>query len=248
MTTRERKEARLERRLDWAESRDAKSAAAFARARRIADGIPLGQPILVAHHSEKHARADQTRIQGGMARGVESMNMAELHRSKADGIQRQLDTSIYSDDVDAVGQIRAKIAGLEAKRDRMKLVNALVKKGDAAGLAAIGLDLGSIKAKLAAAGPYWGDKPHLPYELTNLGGNIRRLQERIKGIEAAEHRSTLAEASAGGVLVEGETWVRVTFAEKPERTVIESLKAAGFRWGGGHWIGERAKLPAQVEP
>ena len=247
MTTRERKEARLERRLDWAESRDAKSAAAFDRARTIADGIPLGQPILVGHHSERHARADQARIEGGMVRGVESMNMAELHRSKADGIQRQLDTSIYSDDVDAVAQLRAKIAGLEAKRDRMKLVNALYKRGDAAGLAAIGLDLGSIKAKLAAVGPYWGDKPHLPYELTNLGGNIRRLQERIKAIEAAAHRTTMAEAAPGGTLIEGEAWVRVTFAEKPERAVIEALKAAGFRWGSGHWIGERAKLPVEIQ-
>src|SRR3990167_6921193 len=139
MTTRERKEARLERRLDWAESRDAKSAAAFGRARTIADGIPLGQPILVGHHSERHARADQARIEGGMARGVESMNMAKLHRSKAAGIQDQLDRSIYSDDEDAVGKIRERIAGLEAKRDRMKLVNALYKRGDAAGLAAIGL-------------------------------------------------------------------------------------------------------------
>ena len=246
MTTRERKEAKLEKRLDWAASRDAKSAAAFDRARTIADGIPLGQPILVSHHSERHARADQARIEGGMARGVESMKMAEVHRSKAAGIEHQLETSIYSDDPDAVGQIRAKIAGLEAKRDRMKLVNKLFKNGDAAGLAAIGLDLDRIKAKLAAAGPYWGDKPHLPYELQNLGGNISRLKERIKAIEAAEHRSTLAEASSGGVLIEGETWVRVTFAEKPELATLDALKAAGFRWSAGSWIGEREKLPAGI--
>ena len=246
MTTRERKEARLEKRLDWAESRDAKSAAAFARVHQIADGIPLGQPILVGHHSEKHARADQARIEGGMARGVESMDMAALHRSKAAGIQDQLDRSIYSDDENAVGKIQERIADLEAKREHMKLINRLFKKGDAAGLAAIGLDLDKIKTKLAAAGPYWGDKPHLPYELQNLGGNISRLKERITAIEAAEHRSTLAEASTGGVLIEGETWVRVTFAEKPERAILDALRAAGFRWGGGHWIGERAKLPASV--
>lgn len=28
-----------------------------------------------------------------------------------------------------------------------------------------------------------------------------------------------------------------------ERSVLDALKAAGFSWGAGHWIGERAKLP-----
>ena len=38
----------------------------------------------------------------------------------------------------------------------------------------------------------------------------------------------------------------MTFAEKPERTILDALRAAGFRWGGGAWIGERAKLPEGV--
>ena len=256
MTTRERKEARLERRLDWAESRDAKSAAAFGRARTIADGIPLGQPILVGHHSEKHARADQARIEGGMARGVESMNMAEMHRSKAAGIQDQLDRSIYSDDEDAVGKIRERIAGLEAKRDRMKRINAEIRRGagwegrlGCAGVELTAQEKGDLLA-VAQHQPYYckdGRPVFPPYALQNLAGNIGRLKERIRAIEAGAERTANAEAH-GGVLIEGEAWICVTFAEKPGRPIIEALKAAGFRWGGGHWIGERAKLPAQVEP
>lgn len=56
MTRRERLERRAERRREWAESRDRKSAAAFESARKLTDGIPLGQPILVGHHSEKPER------------------------------------------------------------------------------------------------------------------------------------------------------------------------------------------------
>lgn len=35
---------------------------------------------------------------------------------------------------------------------------------------------------------------------------------------------------------EGE-WTRVTFAEKPERSIINALKASGFRWSNASWIG-----------
>lgn len=52
--------------------------------------------------------------------------------------------------------------------------------------------------------------------------------------------------SAGSVLVEGGEFVRVTFAEKPERSVLDALKSAGFRWNGGSWHGRRDKLPATV--
>ena len=43
-------------------------------------------------------------------------------------------------------------------------------------------------------------------------------------------------------------YVRVTFAEKPARTTLDALKAAGFTWGGGSWVGARAKLPAEIAP
>jgi hypothetical protein len=36
----------------------------------VADGIPLGQPILVGHHSERHARRDADKIESGLRRAV----------------------------------------------------------------------------------------------------------------------------------------------------------------------------------
>jgi hypothetical protein len=50
-----------------------KNAAADARhaaAQHIADGIPMGQPILVGHHSEKRHRADMRRIDSGMRAAI----------------------------------------------------------------------------------------------------------------------------------------------------------------------------------
>lgn len=48
-------------------------------------------------------------------------------------------------------------------------------------------------------------------------------------------------------MIEGSgDYVRVTFAEKPDREILKQLKAAGFRWGGGSWSGRRDALPASV--
>lgn len=186
MTRRERMERRAERRREWAEGRRQKSDAAFGRAREIADGIPFGQPILVGHHSEGAARRDQARIESGLRAGVESHRMAEHHLEKADGIEAQLARSIFSDDPDAIERLQERIAELEAKRDRVKAYNASCRKGapdesllDDAQRA----DLVSITRHC----PYQlGKKGELPgYELTNIGGNIRRLQKRLDALRGS---------------------------------------------------------------
>ena len=41
--------------------------------------------------------------------------------------------------------------------------------------------------------------------------------------------------------------MRVTFAEKPDREILDALRAAGFGWGGGSWCGKRENLPAEVK-
>lgn len=247
MTRRERLERKLEKRLEWASKAEARSERRFNAAHSLADAIPLGQPILVGHHSERHARRDADRIHSNMSKGCAETDLAKHHESCAAGLERALETSVFSDDSDAVEKLEARIKEREAERDRMKLVNKLYKKGDAAGLAAIGLDLEKLKRDLAAKGAYWGDRPHLAYELTNLGANIRRDRERIEEVKRRMTRTAAAEASPTGVTISGVTdFVTVTFAEKPERSVLEALKSAGFSWGAGSWHGYRERLPAVV--
>jgi len=62
-------------------ARDAEQARAGAA--RIADGIPLGQPILVGHHSERHARRDAERIENGMRKAVQMWETKEYWRGRA---------------------------------------------------------------------------------------------------------------------------------------------------------------------
>ena len=200
MTRRERKEARLDRRLEWAAGRDRKAAAGFAQAAAIADHIPMGQPILVGHRSEGRARRDQDRIHAGMSRSVESQDMAAHHRSKAAGIQDQLDRCIFSDDADAPERLRERIAEMEATRDARKRANAAFKRG---GIEAVRAEVGD---KIALDGArtmqlcHWVKVPFPPYSLTNLGANIRRLQKRLTEIEAKAKAMAEAPARAAEVL------------------------------------------------
>ena len=207
MTTRERKEARIERRQDWAVGRRAKSEAAYNGARQLADAIPFGQPILVGHHSEKRARRDQDRIHSGMRQGVESQKMAETHESKAAGIADQLETAIYSDDTEVISRLEERIGELEAQRGRRKAINAWLRKH--AGIptklsysataeelerckeplirCAKALEMtGSEVADLVSAVSFGGRLGYPPYAMTNLGANIRRNKKRLEAIKADE--------------------------------------------------------------
>jgi hypothetical protein len=261
MTRRERIEARLERRRTWAESRDSKSAAAFDTAHKIVESIPLGQPILVGHHSEKRHRRAIDRMAANMTKGVESAKMADLHRSKAGNIEAALESSIYSDDPDAIEALTAKAAGLRAEAERCKAINKEIKKGEGwtDRLAAKGITLTEAEKKtlisVATHQSYYCDKktgfPVFPgYHLTSLNANARRAEERIKMIEARNAQAAKAEVTPDGILVEPcgpqdvvNAYTRVTFAEKPDRKILEALKAAGYFWSRGSWIGPTAKLP-----
>jgi hypothetical protein len=70
LSYRERRQARAERLNAWAAKREARSDAALAGVDRLAGMIPLGQPILLGHHSQRRAERDRDRIRRGMSAGV----------------------------------------------------------------------------------------------------------------------------------------------------------------------------------
>jgi hypothetical protein len=253
MNRRERMERRAERRREWAEKRQAKAGQAFARASEISSHIPMGQPILAGHHSERHHRADIKRIDGAMRAGCESSDMADHHASKAEGIERQLERTIFSDDDDATEQLQAKIDKAERLQAAMKAANSIVRKkpkneatpDKITALVALGFSEGQVSELFT---PDFCGRVGFPgYALTNNNANIRRMKERIEHIRSVTTRREAAEESAHGVTVEGETWVRVTFAEKPDRAVLDALKSRGFCWRSPSWVGKRESMPDCVK-
>lgn len=189
MTYRERREARAERLRGWADKRDDKADAAFGSAKTIAEAIPFGQPILVGHHSEAHARRDQERIDSGMRKGIENTRKAEEMRDKADNISRAAAHAIYSDDEDAAEKLRKKIDYLEAQRARLKAYNASCRAAAKIDPAAKTGDLSLLDdaqradfLSLMRVCPYQvrrnGQFPG--YASTNLGGTINAAKKRLE--------------------------------------------------------------------
>lgn len=104
----ERAEERAERFEDYSGKRVREAETAHAAVERIAGGIPLGQPILVGHHSERHARKDAERIENGMRRAVRLFDTARYWTDRAAGAVR---AAKYKERPD----VRARrIKGLEA--------------------------------------------------------------------------------------------------------------------------------------
>lgn len=87
-TLTERQEERAERFEGYHERRSQDAAQAQRAVSAIADGIPMGQPILVGHHSERRARKDAERIEQGMRRAVKMWDTAQYWTRRAAGAIR----------------------------------------------------------------------------------------------------------------------------------------------------------------
>jgi uncharacterized protein DUF3560 len=254
MTRRERMERKIERRQEWAAKASAKSAARFDAVHKLADSIPFGQPILVGHHSERHARRDVERLDNGMRKGVEQAKLADHHASKASGLALQLERSVFSDDPDAIPALEARIAEAEAKAEKINALNKAWRAASKAGgkpeeIAARLVASGACAEKLAATmAKTMAQCPWLktPLDATGERAAARRDRERMELIRKRQARAAAAEAN-GGVTVEfrGE-YVIVTFAEKPASAMLEALRAAEFRWCDGSWSGLKAKMPEEI--
>jgi phospholipid N-methyltransferase len=81
----ERAETKAERLEILSDKRRTDAQQAKAAVDAIADNIPLGQPILVGHHSEKRARKDAERIENGMRKAIRMWDLAEYWQDRAKG-------------------------------------------------------------------------------------------------------------------------------------------------------------------
>jgi hypothetical protein len=180
MTYRDRRERRAERLQEWAAKRAARSAAAFDRAHDVAGQIPLGQPVLVGHHSERRHRRDLARIDGATAAGVEHDRMAESMSRRAGNIEAALEASIYDDDADAIERLRERIAALEAERERIKAYNTSCRRGQPDPSLLDERQRATLR-DVARVSPFaLGKGGAFPsYALSNLNGNLARNRQRL---------------------------------------------------------------------
>lgn len=161
----QRAEARIERLEGASEKAKEEATSRFDTAHKLMDVIPLGQPILVGHHSERGHRAHLARIDKNIEKGLEASDKAEELEHRAKAAERTL---LSTEDPNAVAR---KIERFETELRRLKLHDA--------------------ESKMYGRPRYdkeWFDKTTKDYEekiaywkqaLSNLGG-LRVTPEKVK--------------------------------------------------------------------
>lgn len=207
----------------------------YAQARRMGDAIPMGQPILRGHHSERSDRRYRGRMDNQMRKSVEAEKKAAYLQAKADAVGTG---GISSDDPDAIKKLEEKLAKLVKKQDTMKQANKLVRKEDKAGLVALGFS--EAHADELLKGDFCGRKGFPTYALTNNNAKIKSTRERIKQLEASQEAVDKEIEGEGYTYREDTTENRVMFIfdGKPAAEVRQVLKAHAFKWSPsrGAWV------------
>lgn len=236
-------EARRERLLELADRMQAASDAAYRQAREMASVIPMGQPILVGHYSEKRDRAYRARIWRTQDRCLELQRKAEYYRGLASGVG---EGGISSDDPEAVVKLKQELEKNEAEQRMMKKVNAAIrrekKNGRPAQLSALMLILScseAVAAKLLEP-DFCGRIGFPDYAMKNNGANIRRIKGRIEQLSRRQSVD-VERAYSGGIRYRedvAENRVMFFFPGKPPEATREVLKGLGFKWSPtrGAWV------------
>lgn len=230
MNRKEKQEARAERYREYAENAERRASAAFKASNDAVADIPLGQPILVGHHSEKAHRRALERSNDAMMRSVHESEKAAYYARKAEAVENN--DNIYIGDDDAIERLEEKIAKLTTLQEQMKGSNKILRNSKMSHTekidAIIALGISEAKATRIVR-----ENLVFPgYSLTNNNAKInaaKKQLEKAKSLAGKEDR----EYEAGDLTIEecySENRVRIYFPGKPDDEMRENLKRNGFRW------------------
>lgn len=232
-----RQEQRRERYEARAEKARQESGRLAGESRSMGDAIPLGQPLLVDHHSYKRDLKYRERMHNKMRQSVEADKKAAYYERRAASVGTG---GISSDDPDALVKLREELAAREQAHETMKAANKRVRKNDRAGLIELGFT--PEKADELLAGDFMGRRGFPNYAIQNSNANLARLRKRIKELEAREDAEDREIEAEGYTYREdtAENRVMFLFDGKPPAEVRAVLKRHKFRWSpsreGQPWV------------
>lgn len=233
----DKKQEKIERYTELAEKNRERSNTHYNNSKQISDMIPLGQPILVGHHSEGRHRRDIKRIDAGMRNSIACDKKADYYDQKVDNLENG--TTIFSDDPEAVTKLKEKIADAQKTQEIMKGANAIVrkilKKGtpfDLELLQALGKLTGSKTPETLLEGDSCRRTGFPDYMLTNNNANISRMKKRVAELEKKQGEETKSYMIGEVEIVENveENRLQILFPGKPDEETRTRLKSHGFRW------------------
>lgn len=147
---------------------------------------------------------------------------------------------ISADDPNAIQKLEAKLEQLQELQEQMRGTNAYYRKHKTLdGCPDLSLEqIEKLKSNMSA-GFRSGDKPFLPWQLSNNSAEIRRLKARIEKLTQQRTAGYVGWEFDGGTVEANteENRLQIFFDHKPEEDVRSELKANGFRWApsAGAW-------------
>ena len=227
----QKQEQRRQRLLDSADKADREANSRLKSADDMLSVIPMGQPILVGHHSEKRHRRDLDRIHTNIGKGIEAQQKAEKLRERAASVGK---CGVSSDDPDAIRKLTEKLEKLEKQQGLYKAINQALRRADKAGDDAPLRELGLSDQTIAGLKQpdFAGRRGIASYVLTNNNSNMRRIRERIEALKEAAEDQTSSEQHGEVRIVDNveENRTQVFFPTKPDKPTRQMLKCYGFRW------------------
>lgn len=231
----EKQDARRERYEARAARAREEGRAAHKRANDMLGVIPLGQPILVGHHSERgHRRLIEKADNLYRKSFVECAEKASHYDGKADGVGHG---GISSDDPDALFKLLSKLQGCMKSQIRMKAANKVIrkhKKDRNQQLCAL-IDLGYKfeDASELLDGDFCGRIGFASYALQINNAEIKRFQARITQLESVKAIEEPQRQEYEGFVLEvdpEDNRILFYFDGKPADGVRSILKSHAFKW------------------
>lgn len=257
----EKQEARRARLIAAAEKADARADAAYRKAdlREEASGIPLGQPILVGHHSERRHRRAIERADAAMRRSIDESKRAAELRGKADSVGTG---GISSDDPEAIEKLTATLEQKRRAQDVMKAANRIIRQASKAGASAdspaetlrqwaeraataTGEEWSEQAMRAALTPDFCGRIGYASYALTNNNAEIRRIEKRLRELAVAADRQSEALDLGFCLFVRNaeDNRLQFEFDGKPDPEIRTLLKSHGFRWAPSMGAWQRKWTP-----
>jgi frataxin-like iron-binding protein CyaY len=243
----ERKKNRINHLEEKAEKASNEAEQQYNKSHDAVEGIELGQPILIGHHSEKKHRAAVKKMRSAMEKSVDSREKSAYYQEKVEKAEKN--KSISGDDPEAVNRYKTKLKKLEAVQAYMKAANAYWRKNKTMkgfdGLSDEEAEKIDERMKTAYS---WVQKsgPYEDWRLKNNNAEIRRIKEQLENLENLDSMEAETITFMGGEMRINTEINRVQFIfdSVPSEEVRSLLKHNGFKWAPseGAWQRQRTQI------
>jgi len=222
----ERKQNRIDHARKQSKKNEELSDSLFTKASQMASIIPMGQPILVGHHSEKSDRNYRNKIHNTFGKAFEADDKAKYYQNKAETIESN--DTISSDDPDALTKLKDKLASLQKSQVFMKAANQYLRKKDKEGFLKLEMATEEMWEELNRPNNF--GFPH--YKFSNNSAEIRRIKNRITQLEKIQTLETKEIHIGDATIVMNieANRVQILFDSIPPEEMRKKLKSNGFRW------------------